>query len=343
MSTDQICIKGAGTSQPGKQYRTAGIVFTGMVAAYLLFVLPYSFPLQVRIVSPSYAFGFNNKVGILSFVCFVLMLSAAQAWLQRSARRAPAYIPIDEIRPFPRSLIVLFSGFCMWYVALTAIFYLVVAKSSGYYKIDFEASHFLWRLKLMAAYGLRPYRDFVSEHGPAFVYGPAWVYSALRPFAVTTEGAYYIFDCVLNLCGLAVLAHIVNSLAMSTRSKLIAFSLIAIPAFSPTMGLNGLLIRTLFPFWSLLLIHRAVSATHSSRMWLAALVALVTFVNVCISPEIGVAWIVALSCYGVLLLQVEMIAGVYILAASRGRRFALGSCHSPAVFLRILERFAGCE
>lgn len=290
----------------------------GALAAYLLFVFPYSFPPKVRIVSASYAFGFGNRAGILAFASLVVALAAAYAWVPRLIG-APAvtYKPVERMHALDRDLVFLFAGTCICYVALTAIIFLAIAKSSGYYKVDFEASHYLWRLKLMAAYGVRPYRDFVCEHGPAFVYGPAWAYSALRPFGVTTEGAYYVFHGVLDLFGLIVLLQVVNSLVMPLRAKLIAFSLIAIPAFSPSMGLNGLLIRTLLPFWGLLLVHRTTSSAHpnGSSYRAPTLVALLTVGNISISPEIGIAWIVTLTAYAMALLPTHRRLALQILAS----------------------------
>ena len=248
----------------------------------------------------------------------MLALTAARAWLQkRAGLLVTDYIPLDEIRRPDRALVILIIGAGICYLVLTAVLYFAVAKSSGYYKLDFEASHFLWRLKLMATYGLRPYRDFVCEHGPALVYGPAWLYSALRPFGVSPEAAYYILNYLLNLFGLAALLQLVNSLAMPVRFKLIAFALVVISAFSPSMGLSGLLIRYLLPFWSLLLVHRAAERARPNgpRYRLAALVAVTSFISVAISAEIGIATAVALSVYALLIFQVDRIGALHILVS----------------------------
>jgi hypothetical protein len=308
----------SGVRSPLPLTSLARTCLTGVVAAYLLFVLPYSFPPQVRIASASYAFGFGNRAGILAFAALVWALAAAYAW-RAGQTRGPAltYKPLNVIHSCDRAVVLLFAGICICYLALTVVIFLAVAKSSGYYKIDFEASHFLWRLKLMAAYGLRPYLDFVCEHGPAFVYGPAWAYSALGRFGVSTEGAYYVYHGVLDVFGLWVLLRIVNSLVMPARAKLIAFSLIAIPAFSPSMGLNGLLIRTLLPFWSLLVVHRAASVArpNAPSYRTPALVAVLTVANVSISPEIGIACIVTLAGYALCLLPIDRLAALQILAS----------------------------
>src|SRR5206468_2360164 len=145
------------------------------------FVLPYSFPPHTRLVSPSYVFGFNNRLAILCFIGLTLLLTG----LDLSSPGAIVRVLVNKTRgsfPYPnRTLASTYLAVALSYLALTLVIYFTVAKSGGFYKFDWESSHFVWRTRLMNLYGLQPYRDFLVEYGPAFVYLPAWAAAVLQP------------------------------------------------------------------------------------------------------------------------------------------------------------------
>jgi hypothetical protein len=63
----------------------------------------------------------------------------------------------------------------------------VIARTSTAWRIDFEASHFLWRLQLMELFGSRPYLDFQHEYSPALLYIPLLMHRLLAPTGITLE------------------------------------------------------------------------------------------------------------------------------------------------------------
>src|SRR5207302_10389776 len=170
----------------------------------------YVFPptSRTRLVSTSYVFGFNNKIAILGFISVLLLLSLFQT---DPGLRFLTNLRRDNTRHPNRTLLLIWAGSGLWYLILTVTIYLVVAKPDGFYKLDWESSHFMWHTRMMYLYGLRPYVDFVSNYGPAFAYLPLWSYAALRPFGISLEGSYYVLHYFMNLVGLAALLYFVDS------------------------------------------------------------------------------------------------------------------------------------
>jgi hypothetical protein len=287
---------------------------TATVLSYLLFVLPYAFPppARPRLVSPSYEFGFNNKVAVVSLAAFVLIQSL---WQRISGSGLFCGAFPERKQRLDRTLVGLYFTAALWYLVLTATMYFAVAKPDGYYKLDWESSHFIWHVRMMDSYGLKPYRDFVMEYGPAFMYLPAWGYAALRPFGISLDGSYYTVHYLLNLLGLAALVYLVNSLAIAPRYKKVAFALVAVSAFSLPMGLSGVLVRYLLPYAGLLLVHRAnVRNGASQGRWrLMAAVFGASLAVIVISPEITLALLAAVTVYAVLLYPRNRAAAGYIL------------------------------
>lgn len=286
-----------------------------LVTAYLVFVLPYSFPPHTRLVSASYVFGFNNRVAVFSLAAVTLLLSVLEL---RSAPLLPSLFT-DNRRAASwyrnRTLIWLYFAAAVSYLIVTLVIYFAIAKSDGYYKLDWESSHFIWRTRLMMIYGLQPYRDFVAEYGPALMYLPEWSARLLHPFGVSVEAAYYILHYLLNLLGLAALLYLVDSFSIPLRAKRIAFILIALSAFSEMMGLNGLLIRFILPYVSLSFVHRAASnAAKQKTFWrLYLLIAATSVANMAISPDIGIEWLLGLAVYTAFVLRVQRALAVRML------------------------------
>ncbi len=203
-----------------------------------------------------------------------------------------------------------------WYLVVTAAIYFLIARPDGYYKLDWESSHFIWRLKLMDIYSLQPYADFKSEYGPALVYLPFWTFRFLRPLHVTHEASYYALHFVLNLLGLFCIYIFISHAQAPLRWKSAAFVLLGLSAFAPQMGLSGLAVRYMTPYCSLLALYviaRRPTAYWSVVMSAAAILALV--VNFACSPEIGVAFAISAACFAVLILGSHRAAGVATMGA----------------------------
>ena len=196
----------------------------------LAFSLPYYWPPGTRLVSPSYVFGFNNKIAIACVLAGLGVITLLKAAWRTDARPAP--ISWDFSARAPRAL-HLFAGMAAWYLVVTAAIYFLIARPDGYYKLDWESSHFIWRLKLMDIYSLQPYADFKSEYGPALVYLPFWTFRFLRPLHVTHEASYYALHFVLNLLGLFCIYIFISHAQAPLRWKSAAFVLLGLSAFAP--------------------------------------------------------------------------------------------------------------
>src|SRR4051794_27569884 len=94
-----------------------------LVGLYLVSVLPYSFPPHTRLVSPSYVFGFNNRVAILSFIGLTLLLTG----LDLSSPGAIVRVLVNKTRGsfwYPnRTLAWTYLAVALSYLALTLVIY----------------------------------------------------------------------------------------------------------------------------------------------------------------------------------------------------------------------------
>lgn len=201
-----------------------------------------------------------------------------------------------------RVSLVLVTSAILAYLILTMAIYLW-ARSMDWYGIDWETSHFLWRLRLSEIYGLQPYRDFQYEYGPLLAYLPIWFHRALHPLGASDELSYYVLHWMLDAAGLCSVAFILNRLSMPSLRRNVIFTVMAAAAFLPYMGLNGLLLRFTAPVLGLMLVYRTANSSGTSlvfRIFLATLS--VAALNVGLSAETGLSFSVATAIYGVLLL-----------------------------------------
>ena len=287
----------------------AAAVAAAAASYWAVFRLPFHWPPERRLVSPSYAFGFNNAVAVLAVTTLLGALAVLLALRQRRSGevRLPLRLAHDETSRRPAPL-VLAAGVLL-YGALTWAMYVYTARAEPF--LTWETRHFMHRLLLMDVYGLRPYTDFQAEYGPALTVTPLYVHRLLRPLGATHLQAYFVAHLLLNVAGLACLHHVLRRLAMPTRRRVVAFVLLAVAGFGPYMGLNGVLLRYLCPFASLLLGHQLVSrwtagAASAGRWTAAAAVVLVLLgANVLISPEVALAFALAWLAYAVLRVRHE--------------------------------------
>ena len=275
---------------------------------YVAFRLPYRWPPpEPRLVSASYAFGFNNLVAILAVAGLLGALGVLLATRVEQAGEPRLFLRLDVEHANRHSAAPALAAAALLYAVLTVAMYVYTARSEP--SLTWETRHFVHRLLLMDLYGLRPYTDFHAEYGPALTVTPLYVYRLLRPLGATHAQAYFVCHLLLNIAGLVCLRYILWRIAMPARRRVLAFVLLAVAGFVPSMGLNGVLLRYLCPFASLLLGHRAVARltdgpTSAGRWAAAAAVALVlTGANVLISPEIGVAFALAWLAYATLLVR----------------------------------------
>lgn len=258
----------------------------------LLFRLPFAFPGKERLTSASYAFGFNNQVAIAALICLTGLLTIFRLWRTGTV---PAISFVSAVTDrLPRRALAIMS---FVYLAFTWAVY-QWAKSVPWYGIDWESSHFIWRLKLTVLYGLRPYSDYQYEYGPALAYFPIVLAKLLSGTGISLEAVYYVSHLFLNVCGLFSLALILDHLSIPIRNKKMIFFVLAFAAYLPNMGLNGVLLRYVTVPLGMILVHQALRAARrifEFRVFFVSLIACAT--NIAISPEMGIAFLLTLGCY----------------------------------------------
>jgi hypothetical protein len=304
------------TLQPATHRRTLAAVSAkwlsvctfALLVYYALFRLPFRFPPRQQLVSPSYAYGFNNSVAIL--LTAALLGAVTLLYLFRRGKAIEVPITLSgEGSVAPRSLRITLAIVIVCYAALTFAMYLYDVNSFPW--LMWETRHLLHRAWLMDLYGLRPYTEVSAEYGPILTYAPSWMFWLLRPLRPSHEQAYFASYLVLSLAGLWCVYYMLSRVRMPARTRLVAFVVLAVAGFTPYMGVNGVLVRYMFPFASLLSGHRILASMFFRRQnvvsWCGAaiLVLLLLGGNILLSPEIGVAFALAWLGYAVLMSRVE--------------------------------------
>ena len=274
----------------------AAVVYIAIAAtAYLcIFRLPFHVASDSpRIRSTSYAVGFNSRVAIAAVLAFMGL--ATLLIVRRFAPRPPWTSPVKPVAISP----IVVGSMALAYLALTVLIY-AGAQSAESYGIEWESSHFLWRMKLTTAYGLRPYSGYQFEYGPALAYLPLLLYSLFKPLGLSHEIIYYGAHYMFNVAGLIAIAFVLQSTIMPARTREIALVALGSAAFLPNMGLNGVVLRYTAPFFGLVLLHRTVTSPHRFRN-VRVLVAAIGSAALCIglSAEIGLAFVAVLTVYAV--------------------------------------------
>ena len=282
----------AGPRRTSRRLDRSAVAFTAVlapVAAYLLLDLPYRFPPTGPLVSPSLVFGFNNRVAIGGVIAIVGAAVLFRLWRSRGVEPAslPWFAP-GPADPPARIRRTVFALMIAAHAGLVALMW-IVARTSNTWRLDFEASHFLWRLHLMTLFGARPYIDFQHEYGPALLYGPLLVYRLLAPLGVTLEAAYYLSYLGGSVLGLAAILSILDRAQIPRPRKEVAFCLLAAAGLTPYMGLNGNLVRYLPPYLGLVLADQI--STRARGLAVPSIVVCgLGALTILISPEIGVAF-----------------------------------------------------
>jgi hypothetical protein len=289
-------------------YNLLWIGLFSLIAYYVLFRVPFCFPPQQRLWSGSYAFGFNNSIAIFGTTGLIGILTLTYFF---GRRREPPASPIvfssDHRLSGGRGLAAAFALLFLFYAGFTLVMYLYYMRSAP--SLMWEARHLLHRTRVVEVYGLRPYTEVAAEYGPILTYAPLYTYWFLKPVGASLEEAYFACHLVLNLAGLWCAYYVISRALMPPRARIFAFTVLAVAGFAPYMGLNGVLLRYLFPFASLLLNHRIVMWTLSRPerpvRWLAlaATALLLLFGNILLSADAGLAFGVAWLGYSVLMLR----------------------------------------
>lgn len=286
------------------------ILVLALLTYYTLFRLPFLFPSGQRLMSASYAFGFNNSIAILAMVGLLGVVTLLHLLRRREPIELPMEFPSQRAMDATRSIRMAFAIVALCYALLTLAMYIYNEHVAP--PLMWETRHLLYRTWLMDLYGLRPYTEVAAEYGPILTYAPSMMHWLLRPVGASYEQAYFVSHLLLNLAGLWCAYYVFSRAIMPSGARLAAFGVLAIAGFAPYMGVNGVLVRYLFPFASLLLGHRAVALMLSGRgvigQWggAAMVILLLLAGNILLSPEIGVVFAIAWLGYAALTLRSEL-------------------------------------
>jgi len=319
------------------------IFVLALLTYYLLFRLPFWFPPRQRLMSASYAFGFNNSIAILAMAGLLGVVTLFNLVRRREAIALPVQFPSQRAVDATGSIRMAFAIVALGYALLTGAMYVYNVRVAP--PLMWETRHLLHRTWLMDLYGLRPYTEISAEYGPILTYSPSFMYWVLRPIGSSHEMAYFACHLLLNLGGLWCAYYVLSRAIMPSGARVVAFAILATAGFGLWMGVNGVLIRYLFPFAGLLLGHRAIGWALSWQSYIKSWVGAVTIglllliANVLLSPEVGVAFALAWISYAVLTAR----GGPRILTASIVALFAaalLCWLFLPAAYYGTLLQFS---
>jgi hypothetical protein len=329
------------TSWTGPAKKAASAVILALVVYYALFRLPFRFPPHVRLMSASYTFGFNNSVAVFALAALLGVVTLLQV-LRRQTGEPLIAFPSWAPQSY-RGITIAFVVLALFYAGLTWALYIYDKQSAPW--LTWETRHLLHRTWVMDVYKLRPYTEISAEYGPFLTYAPLYVYWLLKPLGVSHLQAYFVSHLILNLGGLWCAYYLFSRAAMPGSARAIAFIVIAISGFGPYMGINGVLLRYLFPFATLLLGHRlvtrALSSSYRQVRWpaAAATVLLLLSANILVSPEVGIAFALAWMAYGVLMarsdLRILLVSLIALVATALSCWLFL-----PAAYYGTLLRFS---
>jgi len=270
-----------------------------IIALFLpaIFLLPYHVPMIGPSGSQSWEFGFNNTTAQEFIALLLLTLFGWRLFSLRSDfRQAPVarVIMKEGGSESMRSLWLAMGAFQIFNSAILIIWYNILP-----YTHYGEITYFIQRLEIMVATGRLPYRDFEFSYGAEMLVVPMFVYHLFRAH-LSVETAYFFVLLLHFAFGYALLAYIVSRLNIQ-RGRVLLFVLIAIPLVNLTMGMQWNPLRFMIAPASMFAIHHAYLSTADSplRRWILLVFAalLVPLINFLVSPELGLALMLALFVY----------------------------------------------
>ena len=194
------------TSWTGLAKKAFATVILALLVYFAVFRLPFLFPPQVRLMSASYALGFNNGVAIVALAGLLVLVTLLH--LLRRRFSADLAIKVSDVwngKAWTATRVV-FAIACIGYAGLTFALYRYYLQSAP--SLIWEPRHFLHRTWLMDVYGLRAYQDFSAEYGPILTYTPLWTYWLIKPLGASYEAAYFLCHLLLNIAGLWCIYYI---------------------------------------------------------------------------------------------------------------------------------------
>lgn len=265
---------------------------------FCIFQLPFLFAGNVPVVSDSYLFGFNNRVTVLS----TLAIGGVLYLVRKYSEPINWFVlPTFEGKSVKSEVMSkgLFTGVAIIYVLATIAMYFFIPDL--YFG---ESGYLLRRVELVHSLGLRPYRDFEFCYGPAMLYPLAVFAGTLGQLGVSLRASYFLFFILVNLICLGMLFGVIDRADIGKNNKSLIFVLIALSVFPVlSLALNGW-VRHLTPYASLIAVY-ALSRDFSCTSQIStaqigklfAIGAVLSLLNLAISPEVGIAFTVAFALY----------------------------------------------
>lgn len=273
------------------------LILLSLGAFISIFYLPfYIKPFEI-IVSPSCDYGFNNNIAILSIMFFMFLISSLlyKYKFNDTAAHKPFFM---NIRDTGQGISVkhLFAIIICYAIAIYLLYFL-----TGDLKRYGESSYYFDKIDRILI-GQIPYLDFEYAYGPLFLYLPVFLFRFLKPL-IDIKASYYIVYTFLTLLGLYFIFYLINRSNLTKRQKLTTFYLITIPGYPLAMGFNCTFFRFLSPYISIFLLNNLVTSDkiNNRKLFIIILSIALLFINVSISPEIGLVFLISLLLYLILL------------------------------------------
>lgn len=274
-------------------------IFLWITAACLVFVLPWHVGGLHPVKGESYAFGFNNKAGILGLGICLAILTMLKAWVFNPPCVRPLNWLRDKVEFIPsfhqaRSeyLILAACSAAMFFANLWWNSVLVMPYWGG------ENAYFLGRIDLLSI-GYKPYQDFQFNYGPALLYVPLWLSRATFGH-LGFEDAYAWCVALSFVIGFGCVFVFLRAMSIPDRLRPLILLLSLVMWMCITMGLNYSPLRfTVLPA-ALVLFDRSLSLPSVGiPKWLITGISAFLSSAACflISPEMGIAISLGLLAY----------------------------------------------
>ena len=320
-------------SLPTNPGRKADIAVAAAVVAGAagIFWLPWHIPPGARVASWSYTYGFSNvaadvaMAGLL-LALFLIALRRRKAQGSGATERVLAEVLSgDDAGHGAGGLRAAF----LIVTALSLVLVIAVYRLLPY--VDYgEYAFFTSRLDLMVL-GLKPFRDFQFNYGPAMLYPTYWLY-ALSRGALSIDGADGVTLVAHWVAGLWLLYYVVGNLRGGVNKALV-FVCMSFPVGAFSMGLQYTPLRYVDLTAALFFIHRAFAGRKNDGAAAIARIAAYAFVLplavLSLSQEIGIACAAGVAAY---------FAALAFTPSRQWAWVALAPCAAFAAVLAVFSR-----
>lgn len=262
-----------------------------------IFLVPYYVTTPGPNNSQSWEFGFNNTVaGELIALLLITWFGWRLFFGSPDFRREPiSKVLVGEHTPGSSRSLWITAGIFQLFTGAILIKWNEILPYTHYG----EFTYFMQRLERMVAIGGIPHRDFDFDYGSGMLMVPFFFYKLFGGH-YSIEGTYLVALLLHFAIGYALLAYIISQVNPRGGRTLI-FVLLAIPWINLSMGLQYTPLRFTIATASIFAIrhlHLGLAETPRLRWLFLTLAALLLpLCNFLISPEMGLALVVALLAY----------------------------------------------